>query len=314
MKKLLLLSFLIISNFTVTAQDDIKTDGESKTNKVSIFDPTSKLPISKTTHLGLKVEPKENESKSENELLLDELNKLDSTSTQTTSNYSNNQYYNTDLGSSKYDSEIKWNGDINPNDVQGSLNRFRQQKWEEEWGVYRNIGIGVVFLLIIIFIYNTIKSDNNEELIDKTNSPAVITEIDIMQVQKPSEEILAINHTMGLEEEDFEEEDFEEEDFEEEIQPVRIFDDVIVNKKINVFWAGKIEKIMIQEIEGFIPNNPWKDSPLEGLQIINKMQIISNEFKTQLTSNKVEFDINEDDIEYIISKAYANVYPKFIES
>lgn len=56
----------------------------------------------------------------------------------------NNSY----LGQSKYDKDLNLATDVNPNDIEGSLKKYRDARWEEEWGVYRNIGLGILFLII----------------------------------------------------------------------------------------------------------------------------------------------------------------------
>lgn len=61
-----------------------------------------------------------------------------------------------DFGSSKYDSEINWATDIDENDIQGSLNRYRKQRQEEELQPYYNIAIGIliIFLVFSVCYYN----------------------------------------------------------------------------------------------------------------------------------------------------------------
>ena len=82
---------------------------------------------------------------------------------------------NTDYGESKYDKDINWAYDVNPNDIKGSLKKYRDARWEEEWGVYRNIGLGILFLIIIISIIVIFrKRDDNE--IAETIIPPVTTE------------------------------------------------------------------------------------------------------------------------------------------
>lgn len=61
-----------------------------------------------------------------------------------------------DFGSSKYDSEINWATDIDENDIQRSLNRYRKQRQEEELQPYYNIAIGIliIFLVFSVYYYN----------------------------------------------------------------------------------------------------------------------------------------------------------------
>lgn len=77
---------------------------------------------------------------------------------------------NTDYGESKYDKDINWDADIDKNDIEGSLKKYRDARWEEEWGVYRNVGLILLLFIVIIFIYRLLKSDdntiNNEEIVE----------------------------------------------------------------------------------------------------------------------------------------------------
>lgn len=93
-----------------------------------------------------------------------------------------------------------------------------------------------------------------------------------------------------------------------------VFNDFLINKMSNIFWIGKLENIMIQETEKYIADNQLKGNPLGGLMIMNRMQRSRDAYKNQLISNKNEFGICDEDIEYIISKVYTTVHTKFIES
>lgn len=93
-----------------------------------------------------------------------------------------------------------------------------------------------------------------------------------------------------------------------------VYSDEVINKKSNVFWVGKLENIIILEIEKFIPNNEQKGNPLEGLMIMERMQKSRDNYKNQLILNKIKFGVTDEDIEYIMSKVYKTVHNKFIES
>lgn len=93
-----------------------------------------------------------------------------------------------------------------------------------------------------------------------------------------------------------------------------VYSDEVINKKSNVFWIGKLENIIILEIEKFIPNNEQKGNPLEGLMIMERMQKSRDNYKNQLILNKIKFGVTDEDIEYIMSKVYKTVHNKFIES
>ncbi len=82
---------------------------------------------------------------------------------------------NTDYGESKYDKDINWDTDIDKNDIEGSLKKYRDARWEEEWGVYRNIGLGILFLIIIISIIVIFRKGDDNEIVE-TIIPPVTTE------------------------------------------------------------------------------------------------------------------------------------------
>jgi hypothetical protein len=62
---------------------------------------------------------------------------------------------NTDFGSSKYDKDINWAASIDENDVQGSLDKYRAYRREEDFKVIGYIVLKVigVISLILISIY-----------------------------------------------------------------------------------------------------------------------------------------------------------------
>jgi hypothetical protein len=73
---------------------------------------------------------------------------------------SNNIHYNTGYGESKYDKDINWDADINPNDVKGSLEKFRTKKRNEEIIWYSKIALGLLFVFsITYFIFKFIKKN-----------------------------------------------------------------------------------------------------------------------------------------------------------
>lgn len=58
-----------------------------------------------------------------------------------------------DFGSSKYDKDILWGSDIDENDIQGSLNRYRKKRQEEELQPYCNAAIGIVIIFLVFSVY-----------------------------------------------------------------------------------------------------------------------------------------------------------------
>ncbi|RTY89997.1 hypothetical protein EKM01_12875 [Flavobacterium sp. RSP46] len=71
---------------------------------------------------------------------------------------------NTGLGNSKYDKDIIWDADIDPNDVQGSIKRFRDGKRQEEAAVVaKYVGIGIAFILLVFLLRYFIIRDNKDE-------------------------------------------------------------------------------------------------------------------------------------------------------
>jgi hypothetical protein len=142
MKKLLLFSFLIISNFT---------NGQIEKN-------TNDQPVS----------PNHKRSAYDIYLEIKERNKERTPMSEYAKASSNNRYYNNDVGSSKYDSEINWATDINGDDVQGSLNKFRQQRQEEDLASFIKIGLIIACILGFFFLIYKIFNNIDENSTDKT--------------------------------------------------------------------------------------------------------------------------------------------------
>jgi hypothetical protein len=150
MKKLLLLSFLIISNLT---------NGQVENNLND--EPTT--PNHRLTPMEI---AREIQNPNRKPTAMDAYAKASN----------NNRYYNTDVGASKSDSEINWATDINTDDVQGSLNKFRQQKQKEDFDFYVKCGLIVACIAGFSFLlYNIFYSDeNNENSIDKAIQSIII--------------------------------------------------------------------------------------------------------------------------------------------
>lgn len=119
----------------------------------------------------------------------------------------NKTFRSNTIGKSKYDKDINWNADIDENDIEGSLKKYRDARWEEEWGVYRNVGLILLLFFVIIFIYKLLKSDrntkNNEEIVGTIiNNPITNEAISIVLPSKPDaskNEINALNINPGTE-------------------------------------------------------------------------------------------------------------------
>lgn len=111
---------------------------------------------------------------------------------------------------------------------------------------------------------------------------------------------------------DFDDNEFDDCDVEEE--EIDNFDDVDFNKDTINMCIDKFENVMNEMLEEFIPDNPAKNTPMEGMGMLTQMQEISTELKTQLVLSKIEMEFNDREIEYIISEAYTNVYQKHFNS
>lgn len=105
--------------------------------------------------------------------------KPDAPSTMFSRNTSGVLGVNTDYGESKYDKDINWNADIDENDISGSIKKYREARWEEEWGSYRNIGLGILFLIIIISIIAIFRKRDNNEIVETIISPVITKETTI---------------------------------------------------------------------------------------------------------------------------------------
>ncbi|WP_281227598.1 hypothetical protein [Flavobacterium aquiphilum] len=113
--------------------------------------------------------------------------KLDPTSTMSGRNTSGVLGVNTDYGDSKYDKDINWDADIDENDIQGSLNKYRDTRWEEEWGVYRNVGLILFLFIVIIFIYRLLKSDENTKNNKEIGETNIRNEINPLNINPDTE-------------------------------------------------------------------------------------------------------------------------------
>lgn len=71
---------------------------------------------------------------------------------------------------------------------------------------------------------------------------------------------------------------------------------------------------MEEILKEYIPENPMKNTPLEGIQLKLHLRLISNVFKEQLILDKKEFGFNDRDVEYVISKSYKNVLLKYFQN
>jgi hypothetical protein len=59
---------------------------------------------------------------------------------------------NTDFGSSKYDKDINWSTDIDENNVQRSLDRYREGRRETDFKNYSYIILKILFIIFIIIV------------------------------------------------------------------------------------------------------------------------------------------------------------------
>ncbi|HEX8577677.1 MAG TPA: hypothetical protein VF677_15430 [Flavobacterium sp.] len=64
---------------------------------------------------------------------------------------SNKIHYNTGFGESKYDKEINWDTDIDPNNVKESIEKFRDKKRREEILFYAKIVLSIIVILLVAF-------------------------------------------------------------------------------------------------------------------------------------------------------------------
>jgi hypothetical protein len=162
MKKLLLFSFLVISNLTNAQKSVVQNDATN----------TSKQAPLKGEDLFYDMIEQRNTGKYETE--------LGTLSRQMSGTYhgQNSISDSNDIGTSKEDSKINWATDINEGDVQGSLNKFRQQKQEEDLPIFLQYGLvalilGFLFLYYKIFNKNEIDADS-EHSVDKTTVSSII--------------------------------------------------------------------------------------------------------------------------------------------
>lgn len=148
MKKYIFLLLMVISNLIVIAQSEKKTLNNIKDSTLkdqALFEDM--LKNASTNKYKSKMGSVSSEMSStyhgQNISTVEKTNK--------TNNIKSNK---SDFGSSKYDSEINWASDIDENDIQRSLNKYRQKRHGEELQIYINILIGVITISILILIYS----------------------------------------------------------------------------------------------------------------------------------------------------------------
>nr|WP_315212984.1 hypothetical protein [uncultured Flavobacterium sp.] len=98
-----------------------------------------------------------------------------------------------------------------------------------------------------------------------------------------------------------------------DIDDIDNFDDIETNRKEIIKTIEIIGNAMEEMLKTYMPENPMKNTPLEGVGLISHLRLISDVVKDQLILDKIELGLNDRDIEYIISMSYKNVYLKYFE-
>ena len=98
-----------------------------------------------------------------------------------------------------------------------------------------------------------------------------------------------------------------------DIDAIDNFDDIETNRIEITKSIEKIEDAMEEILKEYIPENPMKNTPLEGIQLMSHLRLISNVFKDELILDKEKFGFNDLDVEYVISMSYKNVLLKIFQ-
>lgn len=91
------------------------------------------------------------------------------------------------------------------------------------------------------------------------------------------------------------------------------FDDIETDRIEITKSIEKMENAMEEILKEYIPENPMKNTPLEGIQLMSHLRLISNVFKDELILDKEKFGFNDLDVEYVISMSYKNVLLKIFQ-
>lgn len=98
-----------------------------------------------------------------------------------------------------------------------------------------------------------------------------------------------------------------------DIDDIDNFDDIETNRKEIIKTVEIIGNAMEEMLKTYMPENPMKNTPLEGVGLMSHLRLISDVVKDQLILDKIGLGLNDRDIEYIISMSYKNVYLKYFE-
>jgi hypothetical protein len=98
-----------------------------------------------------------------------------------------------------------------------------------------------------------------------------------------------------------------------DIDDIDNFDDIETNRIEITKSVEKIENFLEEMLKEYIPENPMKNTPLEGIQLMSHLRLISNVVKDELILDKRELGLNDRDVEYVISMSYKNILLKFFQ-
>jgi len=70
-----------------------------------------------------------------------------------------------------------------------------------------------------------------------------------------------------------------------------------------------MSKIVIDDFK----NSPLKDTPMEGMAIVESLNNSSKRYKAYLLENQKNFNITDEQIESIIKHCYSETYSKYLE-
>jgi hypothetical protein len=73
---------------------------------------------------------------------------------------------------------------------------------------------------------------------------------------------------------------------------------------------GKFE----QAVSNAINNNPFKDTPFEGMTIMSAISTTAQAFKNGLKQDHLEFGLSDDEIEELVDEISTKIYNKYLKN
>ncbi len=73
---------------------------------------------------------------------------------------------------------------------------------------------------------------------------------------------------------------------------------------------GKFE----QAVSNAFNNNPFKDTPFEGMAIMSAISTTAQAFKNGLKKDHLEFGLSDDEVEELVDEISTKIYNKYLKN